>query len=178
MASMKIVESLQQVAIFRGLEPSQLDELAGRTERIKFASGDFITRAGEAGSGAYLLVSGAVECLPAPGLADAPELVHPGSVIGQLAMLIEHAYRSTIVARERACCLKITRAGIHAQMASDPALAQHFERHVTEHLRAVARQLREIDSLLQARRNGLAPPPLAIAPPQAQVTLGASASPQ
>jgi CRP-like cAMP-binding protein len=174
MASIKIVESLQQVAIFRGLEPSQLDELARHTERIKFASGDFITRAGEAGSGAYLLVSGAAECLPEPGLVDAPEVVHPGSFIGQLAMLIEHAYGSSIVARERACCLKITRAGIHAQMASDPALAQHFERHVTQHLRAVARQLREIDSLLQARRNG--PAALAIAPPPAQVTLGAPAS--
>ena len=177
MASMKIVESLQQIAIFRGLEPAQLDALAQHTERIKFAAGDFITRTGEAGSGAYLLVSGVAECLPEPGLADAPEVVHPGSFIGQLAMLIEHAYGSSVVARERACCLKITRVGMHAQMASDAALAQHFERHVTQHLRAVARQLREIDSLLQARRNGPVRSPLAIAPPQAEVTLAAAAGP-
>jgi len=177
MASIKIVESLQQVAIFRGLEPSQLGELARHTERIKFAPGDFITRAGERGGGAFLLVSGAAERLPEPGLVDAPDVVHPGSFIGQLAMLIEHAYGSTIVARERACCLKITRAGIHAQMVRDPALAQHFERHVTQHLHAVARQLREIDSLLQARRNGLARTPPALSPPQAQATLAASATP-
>ena len=31
-------------------------------------------------------------------------------------MLIEHAYGSNIVARDRACCLKITRAAMHAQM--------------------------------------------------------------
>ena len=178
MASVKIVESLQQVAIFRDLEPSQLDQLARHTERIKFAPGDFITRTGEAGTGAYLLVSGAAECLPEPGLADAPEVVHPGSFIGQLAMLIEHTYGSNIVARERACCLKITRAGMHAQMVRDAALAQHLERHVTQHLRAVARQLREIDSLLQARRNGPVRSPLAIAPPQAEVTLAASAGPR
>jgi signal-transduction protein with cAMP-binding, CBS, and nucleotidyltransferase domain len=177
MASMKIVESLQQVAIFRGLEPAQLEALARHTERIKFAAGDFITRTGEAGSGAYLLVSGVAECLPEPGLADAPEVVPPGSFIGQLAMLIEHAYGSSVVARERAYCLKITRVGMQAQMVSDPALAQHFERHVTQHLRAVARQLREIDSLLQARRSGLARPPLAIAPPQAEAPLAASAGP-
>jgi signal-transduction protein with cAMP-binding, CBS, and nucleotidyltransferase domain len=175
MASMKIVEALQQVAIFRGLEPSQLEALARHTERIKFAPGDFITRAGEAGTGAYLLVSGAAECLPEPGLQDAPEVVHPGSFIGQLSMLIEHAYGSSVVARERAYCLRITRAGIHAQMVADPALAAHFERHVTQHLGAVARQLREIDSLLQARRNSLGQPPPALAPPQAQVTLGAAA---
>jgi len=177
MALVKIVEALQQVAIFRGLEPSQLDALARHTERIKFAPGDFITRAGEAGCGAYLLVSGGAECLPEPGLAEAPDVVHPGSFIGQLAMLIEHIYGSSIVARERACCLKITRAGVHAQMVSDPALALHFERHITQHLGAVARQLREIDSLLQARRTGLARPPLAISPPPAQVSLGAAPSP-
>jgi len=178
MASIKIVESLQQVAIFQGLEPSQLDELAHHTERIKFGPGDFITRAGELGGGAYLLVSGVAECLAEPGLEDAPEVVPPGSFIGQLAMLIEHAYGSTVVARERAYCLKITRAGIQAQMVRDPALAQHFERHVTQHLHAVARQLREIDSLLQARRNGLARPAPALSPPQpAKATLGVSATP-
>src|SRR5262245_15083420 len=49
MASSKIVEALQQVAIFRGLEAPQLTALARHTERIKFAPGEFITRAGEAG---------------------------------------------------------------------------------------------------------------------------------
>jgi CRP-like cAMP-binding protein len=168
MASSKIVEALQQVAIFRGLPSAQLAALARHTERIKFAPGDFITRAGEAGDGAYLLVSGAAQCLPEAGVMDAPDPVQPGSVIGQLAMLIEHTYGSSVVARERVYCLKITRAGIHAQMLADPSLALHFERHVTQHLGAVARLLREIDSLLQARRASLSrPPPLALSPPPA-----------
>ena len=154
MASNQIVEALRQVAIFRDLQPAQLAELARHTERIKFAAGDAITRAGEAGSGAYLLVSGAAERLPEPGRAEPPEALAPGSLIGQLAMLIEHAYGSSIVARERVFCLKITRAGILAQMAADPPLAQHFERHVTNRLLTVAKQLREIDSLLQARKPG------------------------
>jgi CRP/FNR family transcriptional regulator, cyclic AMP receptor protein len=159
MASGKIVEVLQQVAIFRGLQSGQLAALARHAERIKFAPGDAITRAGEAGDGAYLLVSGAAQCLPEAAR------VEPGSLIGQLAMLIEHVYGSSVVARERVYCLKITRAGMHAQMATDPSLALHFERHVTQHLGAVARQLREIDSLLQARRASLGRPPLALSPP-------------
>ena len=110
MASNQIVEALRQVAIFQGLQPAQLAELARHTERIKFAAGDAITRAGEAGSGAYLLVSGAAERLPEPGVLEPPEALAPGSLIGQLAMLIEHAYGSSIVARERVFCLKITRA--------------------------------------------------------------------
>jgi hypothetical protein len=40
-------------------------------------------------------------------------------------------------------------------MAEDPTLAQHLEQHVTSRLMRVARQLREIDSILQARNHGL-----------------------
>jgi CRP/FNR family cyclic AMP-dependent transcriptional regulator len=167
MASSKIVEALEQVGIFRGLQSAQLAALARHTERIKFAPGEFITRAGDVGDGAYLLVSGAAQRLPEAEGMDAPEGVEPGSFIGQLAMLIEHAYGSSVVARERVYCLKITRAGMQAQMVVDPSLALHFERHVTQHLSAVARQLREIDSLLQARRASLGRPPLALAPPPA-----------
>jgi CRP/FNR family cyclic AMP-dependent transcriptional regulator len=176
MASSKIVEALQQVAIFRGLEARQLAALARHTERIKFAPGEFITRVGAAGDGAYLLVSGAAQRLPDAAGVETAEAVEPGSFIGQLAMLIEHAYGSSVVARERVYCLKITRAGMHAQMVTDPALALHFERHVTQHLAAVARQLREIDGLLQARRASLGPP--ALPPPPVQPTLPAAGAPR
>ena len=177
MASSKIVEALQQVAIFRGLEARQLAALARHTERIKFAPGELITRAGAAGDGAYLLVSGAAERLPDAGVTETAEGVEPGSFIGQLAMLIEHAYGSSVVARERVHCLKITRAGMHAQMVGDPSLALHFEHYVTQHLAAVARQLHEIDSLLQARRARLGTPASALPPPPAQPTLPAASAP-
>jgi CRP/FNR family transcriptional regulator, cyclic AMP receptor protein len=179
MASNRIVEALQLAAIFQGLAPPQLADLARHAERIKFAAGDYITRAGDAGDGAYLLVSGAAERLPEPGLEEAPDAVQPGSLVGQLAMLVDHVYGSTVIARERVFCLKVTRAGVHAQMTADPALARHFERHVTQRLLGVARQLREIDSLLQARRPGIAlsRPPLAISAPPAQPALGAAPAP-
>jgi len=179
MASNRIVEALQRAAIFQGLQPPQLAELARHAERIKFGAGECITRAGDAADGAYLLVSGVAVRLPEAGLAEPPEPVQPGSVIGQLAMLVDHVYGSTVIARERVFCLKVTRAGVHAQMTADPPLARHFERHVTQRLLVVARQLREIDSLLQARKPGtaLAPPPLAIAAPAAQPTVAATPGP-
>ena len=172
MASHRIVDTLQQAAIFQGLRPPQLAELARHVERIKFAPGEFITRAGEAGTGALLLVSGAAERVPDPDQQEQPEAVHPGSLIGQLAMLIEHAYGSTIVARERVFCLKVTRLALGAQMAADPTLAEHLERHVTQRLHDVAQQLRAIDSLLQARRPTVAKPTLALRPPQAEAAAG------
>jgi len=176
MASPSIVDTLQQAAIFQGLRPAQLATLARHAERLKFAPGDRITRAGDVGDGAYLLVAGVAERAADPG--DRPEAVPPGSLIGQLAMLIEHSYGSTVIARERVLCLKITRLGLQGQMATDPSLAQHLERHVTERLLAVAQRLGEIDSLLEPRTPASAPgkrrPGL---PPPAQSALGRRASP-
>ena len=65
-------------------------------------------------------------------------------------MLVEHAYRATVVARDRVLCLKITRAAVHAQMLEDAALARHFERRITERLSRVADDLRQIDGILAA----------------------------
>jgi signal-transduction protein with cAMP-binding, CBS, and nucleotidyltransferase domain len=141
----KITASLQQAAIFQSLQAAQLSELARHAERVKFAAGEIITQAGAAGNGAYLLVSGAAERQPEPSEHGKPEQIPPGSLIGQLAMLIEHRYGSTVVARDRVFCLKITREGMHAQMLSDPALTEHIQHHITSRLVAVAEQLREID---------------------------------
>jgi len=174
MVASGIVEALQQVAIFQGLAAHQLEALAEHSERVKFQADEHITRAGEAGSGAYVLVTGAAERTAEDGKFEQPEPVAPGSIIGQLAMLIEHSYGSTVVARDRVLCLKITRAGVQAQMANDPSLAQHFAQHVTQRLLAVAQELKDIDALLEARKLGLDRPRLALAPP-AEAALAAAA---
>jgi CRP/FNR family cyclic AMP-dependent transcriptional regulator len=176
MAFPAIVDTLRQAAIFQGLQPAQLAALARHAERMKFAPGDIITRAGDAGDGAYLLVAGIAERVAAPG--DRPEAVQPGSLIGQLAMLIEHNYGSTVLACERVLCLKITRLGLQAQMATDPSLAQHLERHVTERLLAVAQRLREIDGLLRPRTPAATPDRSRLGLPRpAQSALDRMASP-
>ena len=74
-----------------------------------------------------------------------PENVAPGSLVGEMAMLIEHEYTSTIVAGDRVFCLKILRSALHAQMLADASLAQHFHDRVTEQLVRTAEELRRID---------------------------------
>jgi CRP-like cAMP-binding protein len=79
----------------------------------------------------------------------------PGSLIGEMAMLVEHDYGSTIVARDRVFCLKLLRATIHAQMQEDPTLAEHFHDRLTERLLRMADELRRIDQSLVR----ISPPP-------------------
>jgi CRP-like cAMP-binding protein len=80
-----------------------------------------------------------------------PEIVVPGSLIGELAMLVEHDYASTIVARGRVFCLKLIRTEMHAQMREDAALTEHFRDRMTERLLQTAEELRRIDDALAAR---------------------------
>ena len=148
MAIDRLVAPLLRVPLFAGLRPLQLTEIARQAERMKFRRGDFITRAGEAGDGAYLIVSGPAERVVGAGRAGGVEPVEPGSLVGEMAMLVEHEYRATVVARDRVLCLKITRTALHEQMQEDAALARHFESRIRERLSRAAEDLRRIDGIL------------------------------
>jgi CRP-like cAMP-binding protein len=150
----RLVAPLLRVPILAGLRPLQITEMARQADRVKFRRGDTITKAGAPGDGAYLIVSGPADRVLRPGFAGATEPIEPGSLIGEMAMLVEHHYRVTVVARNRVLCLKITRAAVLAQMQDDPALARHFERRIRERLSQVSDDLRQIDSILAACGSG------------------------
>lgn len=158
MSKNRLVAPLLRVPLFAGLRPLQITEIARLAERMKFQHGDVITRTGEPGDGAYLIVAGAADRVVRPGFAGATEPIEPGSLIGEMAMLVEHDYRATVVARDRVLCLKITRAAVQAQMQDDPALARHFERRIRERLSRVSEDLRQIDGILAACTTGMLQP--------------------
>jgi len=141
----KVIQPLMRVAAFAGLTRQQLSEIARHAQKLKFLAGDVITRAGDAGDGAFVVASGPAERI---GAGQKGESVAAGSLIGEMAMLIEHDYRSTVIARDWVFCLKITRAGLHAQMREDPALVEHFQRRVSDRLIKMAEDLRRIDGIL------------------------------
>ncbi len=145
MTTDNLVAPLSRLPIFAGLKPSQLTQITQAAERLRYWPGDVITKAGQTGDGAYLIVSGTAQRVAGSGATATPENVAPGSLVGEMAMLIEHEYTSTIVAGDRVFCLKILRSALHAQMLADPSLAQHFHDRVTEQLVRTAEELRRID---------------------------------
>ena len=143
MSAASTVALLQRIPIFARLSPAQITEVARVTEKARFRSGDRITEAGASGEAAYLLVSGDAERAAVPG-----QLLPPGSLIGELAMLVDHAYAATIVAKGRVRCLRISRSAMHGLMLTDPSLADLLSQHITERLRKAANGLMRIDRLL------------------------------
>ena len=97
---------------------------------------------------AVVLVSGEALRVAGPGLNGRPEAVPTGALLGEMAMLIETEYSSTVVARTAVRALRLTRAGLHAQMAEDAELAEHFVLAIAGRLRHLALELREVETSL------------------------------
>jgi CRP-like cAMP-binding protein len=148
MALEALVDPLQRVVLFQGLAPLQLADIARLAQRIVFRPGDKIIEEGEAGDAAFLIADGDAVRTSGPVIQGAVERVPPGSLVGEMAMLIETEHTSTVVAEGTVRALKITRASLHGQMLEDPSLAEHFVTKITGRLLALAEELREIDRAL------------------------------
>jgi CRP-like cAMP-binding protein len=144
-----VAASLLRLPIFAGLKPLQVTEVARRGVHCQFRRGEAVVRAGATGEAAYLLLSGDAEARPAPGSRQPSEPITPGSLVGELAMFVDHVYSVSVVAAGPLHCLKLTRAAMLEQMRDDPDVAKRLARVIRERLTEVAQELREIDRLLE-----------------------------
>jgi CRP-like cAMP-binding protein len=148
MAIDALVAPLLKIALFQGLRPLQITEIARRAERIVFKPGQVIMEADRAGDAAFVIVSGNAARTKGPDVGPSPEPIAAGSLIGEMAMLVETEHSSTIVATSPVRALKITRSAMYEQMADDAALAEHLVAKITARLQSLATELRKIDQSL------------------------------
>lgn len=148
MAMDALVKPLLRQPLFQGLKPLQLTEIVRRADRIVYKPGDVLIEEDKLGEGAILIVSGeAIRTLS--GEEGSPgEPVPEGSVVAELAMLVETVHASTIVARTQIRALKISREEMHAQMLDDPKLAEHLMGRIAKRLQVLAAEVRAIDEVL------------------------------
>jgi CRP-like cAMP-binding protein len=148
MAIDSLVAPLLRVALFQGLRPLQITEIARRAERIMFRPGQTIVEAGAEGDAAFILISGVAERIKGPDMGPQPETIAVGSLIGEMAMLVDTEYSSTIIAQTAVRALKITRTGMYDQMNEDLGLAEHLVAKIAARLQVLAVELRAIDRRL------------------------------
>ena len=152
MAFDHIVVSLARIPIFAELGPLQIGRIAQQAEHCWFRHGDVITRAGAPGDGAYLILTGDARRMSRVGSPAPSEAIAAGSLVGELAMLVEHIYGATVVADGLVNCLKLARAMLHDQMCADPDIAERLARVIKRRLQLTAAELRSIDRLLMEKR--------------------------
>ncbi len=156
-----LARQLMSQEIFRGLSPLQLTEIVRQAERVVYRPGQSIVEAGEQADAAVVVIAGDAvrftEMAPGEGASQA-YAVRVGSILGELAMLVDHEHGSTVVAHTTVRVLRITREALQAQMREDPGLADHFVDRISARLRNIADELRALDQELYALGDGALAP--------------------
>ena len=139
-----LLTPLVRVPLFNGLSKSQLQALADSAERMAIDGGTLIISDNEPGDAAYLLVKGRAARLD--GVGRPMEALPLGTMVGEMAMLIDTRHAATIVAIEPIKALKFTRSAMLAVMQSDPDIAAHFITKLTARLQTLADELKAVDA--------------------------------
>ena len=103
-------ESLRQIPLFAECDAAHLQIMAFSSERVEFAAGADLFRAGSSGSAAYLLLSGEAEVWRSQGEERiAVATARPGAFLGELAMIAGVAYSVNVTAKSPITATRITR---------------------------------------------------------------------
>lgn len=146
-----LARQLMSQEIFRGLSPLQLTEIVRQSERVIYRPGQYIIEAGAQADAAVAIIAGNAVRLPEQVSGQGAMQAQPlptGSLLSELAMLIDHAHGATVIAHTTVRALRITRVALQSQMLDDPQLADHFVERIAERLSRVATELRLIDHAL------------------------------
>jgi CRP-like cAMP-binding protein len=160
-----VLESLRRIPLFAGLTSQQIAAIGRGAGRRAFRQGEVIAKAGTPGDGAYLILAGEAVCSTDADGSGAAQLVELGSMVGELAMFVEHNYGTTVVAQGWVDCLKLERAAVHEQMRADPDIAERIAEVIRDRLALVAADLQIIDRLLMSAIEQCGDVPPALMPP-------------
>lgn len=150
MATDALTQALRQIALFAGLSPLRITEIARRADRIVYKPRQVITIANQPIDAAIVIFSGTAERISGPGLKQSPQQLHAGTIIAELAMLVEMVPASSVVALTQVRALRLARTEMHKLIAEDPTLGEHFITKAVARLKDVEASMRHIESELAA----------------------------
>ena len=149
-------ELLGRVPICQGLSEEQLSAVAAKGNKTYFAEGASLIKAGDKGDVGYLILTGLAITEPEAESGLEAELLEPGTLVGEIAMLVESTHTLNVKAKVRVRALAIHRADLYELMETNPAIAHHFSQKLIDRLIALASDLREVDAQFAAVEFSLA----------------------
>ena len=117
------VALLERVPTLRLLGSTALRMLAIGSEQRDFERGDTLFNAGDAADAGYIVQRGAFRIEDGGG---AEIVVGPGTLIGELALIVAMKRPSTAIALERSSVIRVARSLFQRVLESDPAAARRL----------------------------------------------------
>jgi len=118
------VALLERVPTLRLLGREALRVLAIGSEHREFARGDRLFNAGEPSDCGYVVQSGAFQIRFEDGSAEV--IAGPGTLIGELALIVPMARPATAVSLEFSIAIRLARSMFSRVLESDPAAARRL----------------------------------------------------
>jgi CRP-like cAMP-binding protein len=129
-------------------------KLYGAAVPCSYAKHDFILRQGDEADGLYIMLSGAakVSLENDGGQVAILNLVRPGDMFGEIALLDGGRRMASVVALDTVQLLKVAKTDFFALASEHPELIQSIARYVCGHVRHADRKIGELTLLgLQER---------------------------
>src|ERR1700742_645209 len=101
------IELLRQVPLFLGITEEQLGAIAAIAQKMFFQEGESLITEGQSGDAAFLIMTGKAGYARIEHGEVVDEDLWPGTLVGELAMLVESVHNVTVTAKERLRALAI-----------------------------------------------------------------------
>lgn len=143
------LDLLSAVTFFEGIAPEALKLIAFSADPRDFGDGERVFAAGEAAEGGYVVIDGRIDLLDER--QTPPKVIErlgPGSLIGELALIVETRRPVSARAVGRAHVLSIRRALFRRMLEGYPDIARLLEGRIAERLARLSPQIRRIGETL------------------------------
>lgn len=122
---------LSKVVIPKGFHPKDIELMAEVCRYIRFPKGAFLCRQNEPGMACYFILRGKADAFQElNGQTQALAMLHPGTVIGQIALVNNIRRSATLKALEDVLTLEVTRADFQQLMQSASPTALKFQEQI------------------------------------------------
>jgi len=140
---------LARVPLFSGFAARELDALVPAARAITVAARDEVFHKGDAGSQLYVVVDGRLKALTTSSEGDDVvfNVMGPGEVFGEMALLSEAPRSATVQAIERCELLVLDRRDLFAFLRRNPDVAVRMLTVVVERLVRVSELVEDIQFL-------------------------------
>jgi len=148
------LRAINAIELFARLADSEKQYLAQRLTKAPFARGDIITRQGAIAHWLYIMVSGEAEAWwqPPEGPRRLLEKRGPGSVFGEIGLMIGAPRRATVIASTDVETYRLDKEGFQAIIEQRPELADSLSGILERRLQRFA----ELEQGYSAGQNELA----------------------
>ena len=138
------VRSLQDVPMFREIEPARLKLMAFASDRVAFAADEVVFRQGDPSDSAYVILDGKANVrLGAAETAFTVATLGKSSIVGEMGVLTGSPRSATIVAATDVVALRIRRDVFFDMVREFPAMAIAVMRDLAGRLERTNAQLAE-----------------------------------